>query len=352
MKTHGFGRRGWLAATTVILFGAGCGSIMNGVALVSGDAPKDPATHVVEIDTVPPGADIYLVNLKSNHVADPLTAHLDATYLGTAPARAETRLDVASWWNDGAYLGLWLLGTVIDAGVTGYLGIRYADSNSKNDKTALLVSGGVVAADLLGFLLLGINSPVPEQATYMAQLPGHANQLAAVTVPDTSELTLTLRPGQPAYGASALKRLTVKAKPLGKVVVMNLKAVGLDEVMLKSAIDTSINEMQRYSMDDVLGVKELESMLEFEKLKDTLGCDDASCFAELGGAIGASLVLTGDVSKDAGTVTVNLRLTDTKSVRVIGRVRYQRPYSKHAGSDAVTEAVWQLMRQVEESGRL
>lgn len=42
---------------------------------------------------------------------------------------------------------------------------------------------------------------------------------------------------------------------------------------------------------DVIGQDDINSLLSFDKQKQSLGCDDASCFAELGGALGVEKLL-------------------------------------------------------------
>jgi TolB-like protein len=52
------------------------------------------------------------------------------------------------------------------------------------------------------------------------------------------------------------------------------------------------------------------------------GCDDAQCISELGGALGAKLIITGELGRVGKRISLNLKLVDiatVKAIKVAGR---------------------------------
>ena len=69
----------------------------------------------------------------------------------------------------------------------------------------------------------------------------------------------------------------------------------------------------------VIGQSELKAMLAVEQQKMALGCEnDTSCLAEIGGALGADLLLTGRLGKVGTIYILNLKLIDSGGARVVG----------------------------------
>lgn len=332
----------------LLCFMTGCGTAVNLVAAQKRGA-NTGGSQTVTITTDPPGADLYVVGTTdhSGRYDDGYPTQWDPRFVATSPGEVELHYAATSWWEKSDFMKYWAIGTGIDAAVAGFMGIRYANGQGRNDLIGLSIAGGFVLADIIGVLFHG-PKPWPETVTLMAQAPGYANTEFKVRVPDDDEAHVALRPGEPTYAAIKLRQMPVVPKPLGKIVVLDFKTPSDTGDLARIATDATLTLLQQYSLDDVLGVKEIQSMLEYEKLKDALSCNDTACFSELGGALGADKILTGEVLKSKETITINLRLVDSKGVRIIGRTRHERPLRggvDMATSNAVTEAVWQLLQQ-------
>ena len=52
-----------------------------------------------------------------------------------------------------------------------------------------------------------------------------------------------------------------------------------------------------------------------------LGCTDAVCLAEIGGALGVEYLVTGNVGKVGNRFLVNLQLIDIRQIKVVNRVK-------------------------------
>ena len=79
--------------------------------------------------------------------------------------------------------------------------------------------------------------------------------------------------------------------------------------------------MDRGKRYQVIGVKEINAALGFERLKDAVGREDTSCAAEIGGALGVQYLLTGSVGVLGKELLVQLTLMDVTSATVIERGR-------------------------------
>lgn len=69
----------------------------------------------------------------------------------------------------------------------------------------------------------------------------------------------------------------------------------------------------------VVSTSEIVAMIGLEKQKELLGCNDASCLSEIGGALGVDLLLTSEVSKIGGQWLVSVSLVEVQKSRVLGR---------------------------------
>lgn len=70
---------------------------------------------------------------------------------------------------------------------------------------------------------------------------------------------------------------------------------------------------------DVLTSADLKQLAELEVERQSVGCSDTSCLAEIAGALGASLVVFGDVGKLGDLLIVNVSLFDSEKARSLGR---------------------------------
>jgi hypothetical protein len=108
------------------------------------------------------------------------------------------------------------------------------------------------------------------------------------------------------------------AQPKPRIAVLDFSANGASRELASAAGGVAANELDRLGAFHVVTSEAIRSMLAFEKQRQMLGCTDAGCMAELGGALGVDWLVTGKVTRlpAAGGVpeTLSLDLTLT-SVR-------------------------------------
>lgn len=110
-----------------------------------------------------------------------------------------------------------------------------------------------------------------------------------------------------------------QAKP--RVAVLDFTANGASKELASAAGGVAANELDRLGAFHVVTSDAIRSMLAFEKQRQMLGCTDAGCVAEIGGALGVDWLVSGRVTRLAAqggvpeTWTLDLTLTSVKKAQ-------------------------------------
>ncbi len=120
--------------------------------------------------------------------------------------------------------------------------------------------------------------------------------------------------------AAAAEVSAVATERTQSVAVLELKATGLDTNVAKNLTEILTAEAGKIPGYKVIGQSEIKDMVGFEIEKQQMGCDDASCYAQLGGALGVDLLVTGSVGTVGETFVVNARLIDITKAQTKNRV--------------------------------
>jgi hypothetical protein len=103
-----------------------------------------------------------------------------------------------------------------------------------------------------------------------------------------------------------------------RLVVLDMNATGVDPTLARNLSEVMLGSIREGAPQAVIvGQGEINSMLRLEKQKDIMGCDEMSCLAEIGGALGADHLMTASVGRVGTLYIVNLRLINTKQARVL-----------------------------------
>jgi len=124
--------------------------------------------------------------------------------------------------------------------------------------------------------------------------------------------------------ASLLASPVLAAPKSIKVAVIDVGANGenkSDVEAAKTLTDVLVFEVGKVPGVNVVADAEIKSILGVEQRKQMLGCDeDASCMAELAGALGVDKVVSGSLGRIDSTQVLTLRLIDVKTARAEQRV--------------------------------
>lgn len=142
----------------------------------------------------------------------------------------------------------------------------------------------------------------------------------------------------------ALLPATVLAAEPVRVAVLELDAPALDEPTRHLLDSVLLGEAGKVEGLAVVGTADVRAMLSLEQKKQLLGCDSDACFTELGAALGARYAASGSMARAGDLWFVNLRVIDTRTATVVGRVSRE----VHGGDpllivDATREATRELL---------
>jgi TolB-like protein len=88
--------------------------------------------------------------------------------------------------------------------------------------------------------------------------------------------------------------------------------------LLNETLLSQINDTGRFS--SVLSSSDMQAMLDLEVQKAAMGCDQDSCMAELGGALGVPYMLIPSVAAFGGRFIVNMKLVAVDESKVAARI--------------------------------
>src|SRR5512145_1669985 len=142
-----------------------------------------------------------------------------------------------------------------------------------------------------------------------------------------------MRPSIPIMRAlAAVAVLLVSAGPVlaadarPKLAVMDFVANGASKELTSAATSAAANEIDRLGVFRLTTAEAIRDMLAFEKQRQMLGCTDAGCIAEVGGALGVDFIIAGKVTRIAAgagmpeTFSVDMTLSNVKKGQREGSV--------------------------------
>jgi hypothetical protein len=130
----------------------------------------------------------------------------------------------------------------------------------------------------------------------------------------------------------------------GKVLVLDMGGTGVDADLMRSLSDVLVTAAREKLIGrfEVVSQADIATMISHERQKDLLGCNETSCFAEIGGALGADRLVAGSLGKIGALYVITIRHIDTVNSRVLGHVQ-----DKVEGKvEILAEAVTQLTRSL------
>ncbi len=121
-----------------------------------------------------------------------------------------------------------------------------------------------------------------------------------------------------AVPSPAAQTPTLPSAPL-KVLVLDLRADTVSTDTTRLVRDEIAVDMGRDTRLDVLSSEDLRNVVSIDAQKQAMGCDESSCLAEVGAALGARYIVHGSVGQLGKTTIVHLNLFDTQTSRSVAR---------------------------------
>ncbi len=130
-----------------------------------------------------------------------------------------------------------------------------------------------------------------------------------------------------------------------KVAVLDLrKSDHVDAELARSLTALIPQVLDELGAFKAISMEEIRQMLALEQVKQMLGCDDVSCLAELGGAVGAQYMVSGSILLSGDAYLLQLQLSNIAAASVEGRVSRDYKGSPGGLADEVRTATKLLVR--------
>ncbi len=135
------------------------------------------------------------------------------------------------------------------------------------------------------------------------------------------------------------------AEPV-RVVVPDVRVTGeVDPNKVTGLTALIASEVARRADLTVVSGADIVAMVSFEEQKQLLGCTEASCFAELAGALGARFVVASEISRFGTSWLLSLALLDTREATAKKRLT-KRTEDEAAVLDAASDGVRELLEAI------
>lgn len=141
-----------------------------------------------------------------------------------------------------------------------------------------------------------------------------------------------------------------------RIAVMDLRASeGIASDLMASLTGLIPQEIEALGPFKAISSQEIHRMLELEVIRQSLGCDDAGCLAEIGGALGTDYLVSGSVTAvGPQRFLIQVQLMSIAESRIDARVTRQHEGNVAGLVDEVRFAARLLVRDLlaERAGRL
>jgi hypothetical protein len=210
-----------------------------------------------------------------------------------------------------------------------------------------------------GFYVGSTRLTIPPMALGQPQFgPGRVSATAAAPAPAAP----TRADKRGAGAATAAAPGTAQAAPVGlesydgprqlikfpgtKCAAMPLRASSVSKDVTFIVDELLLTELQQAGFEAV-GPDDINAMVGFEKTKETVGCDEASCVAELGSALGVEYLVVGNLATLEGSIVLTVKLIDVKHARVLARANRMAEGGKSALPRIIAEAVQEMVQHAD-----
>lgn len=129
-----------------------------------------------------------------------------------------------------------------------------------------------------------------------------------------------------------------------QAAVMPFRASGVDPSTVKVLDDLLSSLVMQSGHYRTLAKADIDALLHLEKMKDSLGCSDATCAAAIGGALGVPFLITGSVARlGKSKLVITLQLLDVFKVKSVNQISHTAAYDEDRLDIEITVAVAKLL---------
>ncbi len=129
-----------------------------------------------------------------------------------------------------------------------------------------------------------------------------------------------------------------------KVAAVPLKAANVASAVTFIIDDLLLAELQAVGFE-AIGQEDIDALLGFNQMQDQLACDDASCIAEIGNALGVDYITAGNIADIEGTTVVTLKLINVREATVMARVSKMADGGPRMLPQVISDAVLEMVQR-------
>ncbi|RME21043.1 MAG: hypothetical protein D6806_15370, partial [Deltaproteobacteria bacterium] len=146
--------------------------------------------------------------------------------------------------------------------------------------------------------------------------------------------------------AVACVQAAVAGEPVRIAILEFESKGGISPAQMDALADMLANEIRSRGNFKVIGKSDIRSTINLAEKKMQLGCNDDSCFAELGGALGVKWLVVGNISLFGSTYLMNLKLLDVETVEVAWSASERITGGEEKLLDALSKAAAAMVQKV------
>ena len=118
--------------------------------------------------------------------------------------------------------------------------------------------------------------------------------------------------------APATTSFALKGKT--SLAMLDLTASGLAPQVVDNLTQVVVDELKNLPKASLISRDEIRALFSHSRQQQLVGCDDAGCLSELGGALGVDYLVSGHVGRVGATYLLHLKLISIKGAKIANRV--------------------------------
>lgn len=147
-----------------------------------------------------------------------------------------------------------------------------------------------------------------------------ARTFAGIPDPPPASVAQQERPRPRLARRRAIRSVPWQVRAPGSVLVMPLRPKGdVDQDVAALVTNILLSNLDEVRGWRTISIQDVEATLQAERQKDLLACASTVCLAEIGGALGADLLVYGEVGSLGSKLAVNVSVLDNRTYKVSAR---------------------------------
>ncbi len=135
---------------------------------------------------------------------------------------------------------------------------------------------------------------------------------------------------------------TNSAKP--RLLVLDFTAgLGMSPDLAKLLANMAVARLKEIGQHEVVAMADVQAVLQVEQNRQLVGCGEEQCFAKLGDALGAQLLLTGNITRLGGRTVVTLKLIESEAARLRNQLTENLPHDENELGEAIRVLSYRLL---------